>query len=306
MGRGETLRVTPVSDHENQYILTKAKMLVRCGGAFDVTGRGAVDYPKLLQNELVAPGEFPVCFAFSIHKAGSSLMNQMISEACSIAGIPAANIPSALFKAGIPDKVWNADSDLPRLVVPGRIYYGFRYLPDMLLDPTLRLREKRSVLLVRDPRDALVSQFFSFDRRHGSHRPPDNNQETFRHAVKNDDIGIDEYVVRFAANHLDKLNVYLEQLDFGMVLLRRYEEVYFDKLKFLTDIFSHFEIEVPGSVIGHVAATNDIRPAREDPRRHVRKGEPGDHRLKLRPETIIKLNKLFGATCVHYGYDLAL
>jgi hypothetical protein len=98
--------------------------------------------------------------------------------------------------------------------------------------------------------------------------------------------------------------MYQSSLDFSLVLLRHYEEIYFDKRTFLTDIFAHFGVSVPIEVIEKVAAQNDIRPAKEDISKHIRKGTPGDHREKLRYETIAKLNNIFRDICRFYGYDL--
>ena len=73
---------------------------------------------------------------------------------------------------------------------------------------------------------------------------------------------------------------------------------------FLADIFTHFNIAVESDVLDEVAARNDIRPEVEDISKHIRKGTPGDHVNKLRPETITKLNDIFCETCAFYGYDL--
>ena len=40
------------------------------------------------------------------------------------------------------------------------------------------------------------------------------------------------------------MTTYQSDLDFNRVLLRRYEEIYFDKRTFLVDIFAHFGMSV--------------------------------------------------------------
>ncbi|NJC88976.1 MAG: sulfotransferase domain-containing protein [Desulfuromonas sp.] len=263
-----------------------------------------MDYSKIFNN-LPAPGQFPACFAFSIHKAGSTLMHKMINEVCNAAKIPAVTIPDKLFLEGFVGGEWEDDPDLLALITDGRIYYGWRHLPKILQNHQHFLRERQSVLLVRDPRDALVSAYYSFGGKHASHRLPDKNKEAFVARLEaNEDLDIDTYVLRSAKNHLNKLLAYQSSLDFDRVLLRRYEEIYFNKRKFLGEIFDHFGLDVPTEILDQVAARNDVRPAEEDPTKHIRKGTPGDHREKLRPETIAKLNALFRETCRWYGYDL--
>jgi hypothetical protein len=265
-----------------------------------------VDYKELFKEVMPAPGDFEECFAFSIHKAGSTLMNSMIGAVCKAEGIPALSIPDRLFREGVSASEWDHDPALLDLVEPGRIYYGFRHLPRVLLDPKVKLREKRSVLLVRDPRDALVSEYFSYGGKHVSHRMPDKGKEAFLKRINaTAELDIDAYVLRRSTIHLNKLKAYRNNLDFANVLLRRYEDVYFDKRQFLADIFAHFGQTVSAPVLDQVAQKYDIRPASEEVGKHIRKGEPGDHREKLQPETIAKLNGIFADISRSFGYELA-
>jgi hypothetical protein len=261
------------------------------------------DYRSILAKQLVVPGVFPARFAFSIHKCGSSLMNAMIHAACKQAKVPALSIPDTFFLEGL-DESWSRDPSLLPLIDEGRIYFGFRYLPPIFFQPGF-LKGRKSVLLVRDPRDALVSEYYSFGGKHLSHKQPTKNVEGFREKLDSTKhMEIDEYVLMRAAELLIKLTSYREHLDFDNALLRRYEDIYFDKEQFLADIFSHFRIDVPANIIAKVAAANDVRPESEDPSKHIRKGTPGDHREKLAPETIASLNDTFRDAARFFGYDL--
>lgn len=260
---------------------------------------------EIIKKRLPAPGDFEECYAFSIHKAGSTLMYMMIADVCNAAKIPAISIPDILFSEGIKDNQWENDINLLDLITLGRIYYGFRYLPEILQHQTSKLRGKQCVLLIRDPRDALVSEYYSYGGKHFSHHLPNKNKEAFIEIFSNSvNLDIDQYVLRFANNHLNKLNNYKQFLDFDHVLLRKYEDIYFNKKAFINDIFSHFRIQISSSIIDQVATKHDIRPTQEDPTKHIRKGTPGDHRLKLQQDTISKLNDIFRETCRWYGYNL--
>lgn len=264
-----------------------------------------VDYKKIFENQLTQRGDFPDCYAFSIHKAGSSLMHKMIGDVCRFAGIPAISIPDTLFREGLFEKDWEEDEGILDLITPGRIYYGFRNLPKIFLKDVFHLKDKKAVLLIRDPRDALVSQYFSFGGKSISHRLPEKNKEAFLEKVQNTaHLEIDQYVMSAAANHRKKLIAYKNNLNFDKVLVFKYEEIYFDKRKFLHAIFNHYEILVEPELLDRVAADNDIRPESEDSTKHIRKGLPGDHLNKLQPETIQKLNDMFMDICAWYGYKL--
>lgn len=247
----------------------------------------------------------PACFAFSIHKGGSTLMYNMIRDVCAEANIPAISFPDLFFQEGIFDHEWCNDRQLLEYVVPGRIYYGFRYLPEVLRDPAVQVRRRKSVLLVRDPRDALVSQYYSFGRPDKSHHPPDRNLEQWQSMIKlGEQSNIDDYVLTSAHLLRDRLIVYKDHLLSDNLLLRRYEQIYYDKQRFVRDIFGHFQLAVDETIFSRVATRHDIRPTEENPANHIRQGTPGDHRRKLRPETIAKLNDQFRDVCQWYGYDL--
>ena len=87
-------------------------------------------------------------------------------------------------------------------------------------------------------------------------------------------------------------------------MVRRYEDVSYDKHSFLREIFEHFGIGVPADIIAEVARQNDIRPKVENEARHIRKGTPGDHMQKLQPQTIATLNDTFRDVAAFYGYAL--
>lgn len=265
-----------------------------------------IDYTKIFEAQLaMPPGPFMDCYAFSIHKSGSSLMHGMIAHVCTLAKLSSINIPDTLFAEGIFEKDWGNDPGILSLISPGRVFYGFRALPSVLLDQSVNLEDKKCVLLVRDPRDALVSQYYSFGGAKFSHRLPGKNQDVLlNYARKTEDLAIDEYVLKMADPHLAKLAAYCDKLPSKNVLLRRYEDIYFDKLTFLRDIFDHFGIDVPEALLDTVSAQHDIRPEAEDPSKHIRKGTPGDHAEKLRPETIQELNRVFKDVAARYGYDL--
>lgn len=264
------------------------------------------NYLKIFEEHLsVPPGNFTDCYAFSIHKAGSTLMHSMIAAVCRRANIPGVTIPDVLFREGVFEKDWESDPNILALLSPGRIYYGFRALPPVLLNASVKLKEKKSVLLIRDPRDALVSQYYSFGGKHVSHKLPEKNQEAFIDRAKStENFSIDEYVLASAPNYLHKLIAYKDSLCFDFVLLRRYEDIYFDKRTFLGEIFEHFGIEIPTAVLDSVANLSDVRPTVEDPTKHIRKGTPGDYAEKLEPETIARLNIIFRDIGAWYGYDL--
>jgi hypothetical protein len=249
-------------------------------------------------------GDFRSCFALSVHKCGSTLMHAMIQQVCEKALIPNLSIPDRLFNKGIGiGSEWNTDPDLRALISEGYIYFGFRHFPTALKDD-ICAENVKSVLLVRDPRDALVSQYFSL-KPGGSHVLPKENTINFvTKSNENDDIAIDKYVLSNVKNIKDKLSQYRENLNFSNVIVFKYEDIFFDKYMFLKAIFEHFNISVEDSILHEVATKNDIIPKKEDTSKHIRKGIPGDYKDKLTQDTIEKLNFQLNDVALFYGYNL--
>lgn len=249
------------------------------------------------------PGNFYMRFAFSLHKCGSSLMNGLIRDVCSESKIPNVNIPGPMFQNGFLEKDWQVDKELLNLFKEGYLYHSFRGFPPVLKG-NIDFSLSRSVLLLRDPRDALVSQYFSF-KPGGSHvLPKVNAGNVLKKGVINADLTIDEYVLKHAKQHLNKLKTYLGVLDFDNTKVFKYEDIYFDKYHFIKEIFEYFGFEVSDEVLVRAAKSRDVRPVKEDATKHIRKGTPGDYKEKLKQDTIEKLNEMFSSTSFQFGYDL--
>ena len=264
-----------------------------------------MDYDAIFSALPDRDADFGRCFAFSVHKSGSTMLGKMIADVCRRRDLPNVSIPNFFFSEGISAQDWKDDARLAPVFTRDILYYGFRFLPPVLQDPQVGLRKSRFVLLVRDPRDALVSQYFSYGKASGSHAVPKKNAEAFiavREALP--ERSIDEYVIDVSRQLRNKLTAYRDHLNFDLGLVRRYEDVFFDKKTFLREIFEHFGVDVPRGVIAKVAAKHDIRPEQEDETRHIRKGTPGDHQEKLLPETIEKLNDTFRKIGRFYGYEM--
>jgi len=99
---------------------------------------------------------------------------------------------------------WKTDPDLLKLIVDGYIYYGFRDYPP-IFKTGIDFTKTKNVLLVRDPRDALVSQYYSF-KPGGSHILPEEKKHTLK--KQGVEISIDEYVLQFAQKLFNKLTDY--------------------------------------------------------------------------------------------------
>jgi len=247
--------------------------------------------------EIPPPGDFPSFYLFAMHKSGSTLLNGMMGDALARASVPQLAIPEFAFRAGLHDNTILNPEDFT--FARGYCYRGFRRFPDYLRGFDITALKK--VLLVRDPRDMLVSLYFSLALSH-SVPPAGTFQEAFlarRARIRGMDIA------RFCIEWSDFVAEEFRGFEPAMaseIRVFRYEDVIFDKARWLAEMFAYLGIELAAGEVAAIAAAHDIRPAHEDPAAHIRQVAPGNHRKHLDPATIATLDAAFAATLDRFGY----
>lgn len=250
------------------------------------------------------------CFAFSLHKAGSTLFYKMLSAALGSVVRPGGDpvlryvsIPDQLFNSGVPENVL-ADVEFVRkhgvrFDDPGTLYGGFRFAPAFATDEFLAGR--RVMVLVRDPRDVLTSLYFAQQKSHGIPAGEAGiAMAKEREFVQREQI--DEFVLRQArqGNWVKRYDRLTELARFGVSW--RYEDVVFDKARWLDEMLAYLDVSLPKDVRRRIVEAEDVVPASEDASRHVRQVSPGDHRRKLKPETIAELDRIFADVLADWEY----
>lgn len=242
----------------------------------------------------VDPGrpDEPAYFVLGVRKSGSTLLGRTMNFLTRRTGRTMIDWPGFFFRNGYTTKDW-IDRDLGGLLAPGNVYGGFRSAPTNVFDAPL-FRSGRKVLLVRDPRDALVSQYFSDAYSHGLPKADGLNaagRDAFlakREAVRATDI--DTYVIERSKGIDRTMMGYAPLLDDPNLLLLKYEHVVFQKKWMIAKIQRHFGWDVHAGQVENLLGQIDRVPEREDKTQFVRKAIPGDHRAKLDPGTIRRLD----------------
>ena len=165
------------------------------------------------------------------------------------------------------------------------------------------------IFQVRDPRDILVSQCYSFGWIHG-----DKNWS--EHALKEREyirsINIDEYALMrsLKPSHtktpclLDRYQPIISLTGKPNMVVVKYEDMVLNFKKWLDPIVNIFDFKHPEQVSQHlfeVFQSEFIIPSIEQ-RTHKRKISPGDHIEKLKPKTISNLNNIFSDILEHFDY----
>jgi hypothetical protein len=242
-------------------------------------------------------------FALGVRKSGSSIFSSMVNALAMFNELHTVDIPGVMFKQAVRYIEWNNHPRIADLLWRGNVYIGFRDPPTAFYsDPVFR--EAKKILVVRDPRDALVSEYFSNAFSHSVPTAGDGNsvlEQERRRALQS---SVEAYVLE----RVDQLNRtvagYKHLVGDPNLLVLRYEEVIFDKAAWIWEIVRHFKWKANEQLVNNILGWADVRPNAEDPKAFVRRVAPGDHLDKLSPAAIAQVNAKLSDVWPSLGYGL--
>ena len=243
----------------------------------------------------------PAWFVLGVRKSGSSILNSMVTALAQRQGLPFVDVPGQLFKAGFTVDDWQSDPGMAALVAGGNVYGGFRNCPIGLAGHSV-YADSRKVLLVRDPRDALVSEYFSNAYSHSVPKEGDARDQMLALREQALQASIESFVIKRAPAMAQTLLEYSDAARDPNLKLYRYEEVITRKRALLESIGQHFGWQLDSGHLDKVLEWSDVVPDEENPTAFVRRVLPGDHRNKLTAQVIDRLNGLLAQPMRLFGY----
>jgi hypothetical protein len=178
----------------------------------------------------------------------------------------------------------------------------------LVLRENAEFRGAQKLLFIRDPRDALVSEYFSNAFSHNI--PEDSGPITassptkvmteLRNAAL--ETNVEDYVLQRAQAFATTARKFFPELQEPHTLVLKYEDWIFNKFGLVELLCRHLNLKATEEQMRRIAPQTDIQPAVENPRNFVRKVTPGDHREKLSPQAIAKLNARLEDVLLAFGY----
>ena len=251
--------------------------------------------------ELAEGSDRPAYFVLGVRKCGTSILNGMVSVLARQQALPFVDVTGRLFQAGILPGQWCADAEAARLFDGGNVYGGFRDFPTAIAGLTV-FRAARKILLVRDPRDALISEYFSNAYSHPIPESGEARELMLQLRERTLASTIDAMVLQRAPQMRRTFMEYAPLLTDPELKLFRYEDVITHKRRLLEEISRHFGWPVRTALIDGILEWADVFPEAERPTEFIRRVTPGDYREKLSSAAISRLNALVGDSLRAFGY----
>ncbi len=146
----------------------------------------------------------------------------------------------------------------------------------------------------------LVSLYYSILK---SHVIPKGLTLFLKNREEAEKLSIDQFVNEKSIIFSNQFQRYRKMLAGSTINIYRYEDVIYAKEKWLADVVRHLGLSTVPEVIGSIANQFDVMPASEDQDSHIRQVHPGDHKNKLRQQTIQELNTSLADFLRYFDYE---
>lgn len=240
-------------------------------------------------------------FVLGVRKSGSSILNSIVTALAEMNDVNYVDIAGKLFKEGISVETWQSSAELRRIIRGGNVYGGFRNAPLGLLKGG-QYASVPKILLVRDPRDALVSEYFSNAYSHSLPAEGTAREQLLTQRASALSRSVEDYVLARAPDMRKTLLEYLAIMEYNDVIVMKYEDYILRKRDLISTICDVFGWKVSDVQVANILSWADVVPKSERPTEFVRRVTPGDHKEKLGVAAIQSLEQLLGREMRAFGY----
>jgi len=237
--------------------------------------------------------------AASMHKAGSTICDDILTDFFLEKGLNIDRISLSVPASPLPEgEVYkNYQSNM----VLNNTYYGVArgvYVADMPILSKIKL-----IIQVRDPRDCITSAYFSFKTSHVSPKDPKKLAEFLERRKKLQSMEIDKYALSEVYRYITRMNVLrglVESHNDALVL--HYEEMVTNTDAWLEKISNFVDQPVTDQLLSRLGDKVNFSVDKEDENNHKRQVTPGDHKRKLKPETIEEMTERLKENLDYFEY----
>ena len=232
---------------------------------------------------------------FTCRKAGSSFLFEILKEFSKTTGLKSVDFATYFTSMNLSPSDKFKDKEFLETAFRNS---GFFYGPVRFYADIPDLESYRVLLVLRDPRDVVVSDFYSMRYSHPMLNP---SYIKMRQMALSETI--DEFVTRIAPDYAAIFGRYADALmSYGHVVYRRYEDIMNSPLEALETFCDLLGANISRDQCRTIAEEQMSLPTVEDVHAHRRSGRSGQYRERLLPETIDVLNRTFEPVLPILGY----
>ena len=240
---------------------------------------------------------------FTVHKCASVYVESILKILAKDEGLIHLNLENYFTEVGQPVQNPEVESrNIGQLFRRNGYLYGPFRIPHRWSIPSFE--EYKVLLMLRDPRDVLTSLYFS---RAYSHSLATSQVSKFQIKQREEALSksIDQWVLDTALEYVRRYQFYCDNfLSHPNVFFVRYEDMVASFDIWLENVVDFLEFDdVKSKTLQKILNDSDFEVGAENIYSHKRQVQPGDHLRKLQPETINKLNILFGDLLNKFGYS---
>lgn len=237
--------------------------------------------------------------ALSMHKAGSSIADNIFTEICAARGYDIDRIALQVPSQPMPEPDF-FHAYVPKMRESGA-YYGMARDPashDLAILPKLKL-----IVQVRDPRDCIVSAYFSYRQSHKAPSDPTKKAEHAARQAELQSVDITRFCLDWPPIYRDRMQIMGDiLLAHDDILLLHYEQMVRTPDIWLDQVLAFLGQSRTPALMAALKPHMAFEVEQEDPGRHKRQVTPGDHRRKLDAATIAQMNQVLDPVLTQFDY----
>ena len=252
--------------------------------------------------------EHPSIIHFSLNKAATQYTGGILQQCAVENGMVPVSIHEYAFHTNFPYLDHLTEEEM------GKYQHIFKpngYLYSVfggMIEGISELDKYKIVLMVRDFRDLLVSEYYSIAFSHVAPYKQGNKYELFvEQRTKARESAIDEYAVAESNHIYHTLQRYKTLLidKYPNVYVTKYEDMVNDFRGWLNKLLLNCDLNIGEDFFTALIEINErVKPKDVDIQRHMRKGKPGEYKEKLKRESVEYLNMKFSPMLLAFGYRL--
>ena len=250
---------------------------------------------RLLNNRQVEASSLQSILFFTTYKCASSFAGEIINELTEDAGYKHVDFDSYFYHL---EK--DTDGEYIKLFSKNAFRRsGFIYGPMRRYQSIPDVNEYKTLLILRDPRDVLVSHYYSAKYSHevGTAKMLQKRRIT---QVQ----GIDEFVLERLEEFANIYEQYkLNILPLEGTIFVRYEDMISNPKDFIIKLYKILKINIDSEHIEKIVKNRMAMPKKEDKYSHRRSGKSGQYLEKLNSKTIKAINSRLANVIDAFGYN---